>query len=120
MPLISESWPDDTNAEVTGGKGCVRMIRSYVGSITKELVRYKKFPLLCYSCVDEVLGHSDHLGVIICLPQGNKDTKIVWRTYAHQTSNVIEKFLGGNVFRYVVEESLAKLAKKWPIEPRKR
>lgn len=73
MPFISDSWADQTKSEK--GPGVIRTIQAWDGSTTLEEVKYEQFPMLCYSCLKETLGHSNHLGVLVCLPVDEDQSK---------------------------------------------
>jgi hypothetical protein len=74
-------------------------------------VKYLDYPLLCYSCVNTVLGQEDHLSVIMCFPSKNDPRKTVveWRCYASTTWWSPVAFVGKNTFQYVATKGLINL-----------
>ena len=64
-----KSWADDSNAEVPGQVGSVRVIQSPVGTLIHEVVKAYDAPrMLAYSAEDSALFGlcTDHLGVVTC------------------------------------------------------
>jgi hypothetical protein len=125
MPFISDSWADNTKSD--SGPGVIRTIQSWDGGLTLEEVKFQTFPLYCYSCMKDTLGHFNHLGALVCVEGGDEQgrflvskftntpvTTLVWRTYAVMTSNSLMRWTGSTTFYYVIENSLNSLAKKWP------
>ena len=93
------------------------MITSY-GKVTQEVVRAFEPPTwLAYSATNQSLGgmYTDHLGVLICEPEGTDKTRFQWRTYAQPAYLPFMRWLGKNVFKFVIEKSLKNLRKRFPV-----
>jgi uncharacterized protein YndB with AHSA1/START domain len=116
MPMMKRCRVDNTRAQNPGGVGAVRVIDSGFGEPTREEVRAFEPPtLLAYSASDASLRglFRGHLGVLICEPHPVGGTWLSWLSYARSGTGPA-KFLGPGVFRFVIQQSLARLAARFP------
>ncbi len=116
MPMMRRCQVDNTHAQVPGGVGAVRVIDSGFGAPTREEVRaYEPPELLAYSASDASLRglFTSHLGVIVCEGRPAGGTQLSWLSYARPGLGP-QKFLGPRVFQFVIQQSLARLAARFP------
>ena len=111
-----KSWTDNSEAEVPGEVGAVRVIKS--GGSTPVLERVKAYDaprMLAYCANDEAfLGLcSDHLGVMTCEPHPDGGTVICWLAYGRLASNPLKAWAGKKLFQVALGGGMKNLERKF-------
>jgi len=117
MPMMKRCHVDNARAQVPGGVGAVRVIDSGIGAPTHEEVRAFEPPaLLAYSATDASLRglFTSHLGVLVCEAHPAGGARLNWLSYARPGVGP-QKFLGPRVFKFMIQQSLARLAARFPV-----
>jgi len=117
MPMMKRCRVDNAQAREPGGVGAVRVIDSGIGQPTRETVMAFEPPqLLAYSADDASLRglFTRHLGVLVCEPHPQGGSWLSWLSYAQPGSGP-QKFFGPSVFKLVVQQSLSRLAQRFPV-----
>jgi uncharacterized protein YndB with AHSA1/START domain len=112
-----KTWADDTNAEVPGQVGSVRMIQGSSGKPVREVVKAFEAPrMLAYSANDEALlgTCTDHLGVFTCEPHPDGGTVVCWLAYGRVASSKIKAWAGKKIFRVALGGGMKNLERKFP------
>ncbi len=117
MSLIKRSEVDNSDAEVPGQVGAVRVIHAPVGKPTLEkVVAFEPGRLLAYSASDaSLMGmYRDHVGVLVTEPAAEGGSLFTWLTYCN-TGTVPMRWLGPPMFTYMVRTSLKNLERLFPL-----
>lgn len=112
-----KSWADDSNAEVPGQVGSVRMIKGSFGEPVREVVKAYDAPrMLAYSANDgALLGLcTDHLGVVTCEPHPTGGTIMCWQAYGRLARNPAKAFAGKKLFQVALTNGMKNLERKFP------
>jgi uncharacterized protein YndB with AHSA1/START domain len=111
-----KTWADDTNAEVPGQVGSVRMIQGAFGKPFREVVRAYEAPrMLAYSAPDNALFGlcTRHLGVLTCEPHPGGGTVICWQAYGRLPRNRIKAWGGRKLFQVALSNGMKNLERKF-------
>jgi len=112
-----ESWVDNTNAEVPGQVGAVRIIRGAAGKHIRETVKAYEAPrMLAYSADDEAFFGlcSDHLGVLTCEPHPDGGTVVCWLAYGRLAPMQAKAWGGRKMFQVALGNGMNNLERKFP------
>ena len=107
-----KTWADDTNAEVPGQVGSVRMIQGAMGAPMRELVKAYEAPrMLAYSANNASLFGlcTDHLGVLTCEAHPHGGTVLCWQAYGRLPNSRPKAWAGRKLFQVVLSNSLKNL-----------
>ncbi len=116
MPLISRVSVDDSEAEVQGQVGAVRVIEPPLGPTTRErVVAFEPGRLLAYAATDaSLMGmFRNHLGVLTTEPHPLGGTHLTWLSHG-SPGTLPMRLLGRFIFRFVIGRSMRALEKKFP------
>jgi uncharacterized protein YndB with AHSA1/START domain len=111
-----KSWTDNSNAQVPGQVGAVRMIQSLAGKPIREVVKAYEAPrMLAYSANDEAFFGlcQDHLGVVTCEPHPDGGTVVCWLAYGRLASTPAKAWAGRTLFQVVLSKSMKNLERKF-------
>lgn len=111
-----KSWTDNSEAEVPGQVGAVRMIKSGSSTPVRETVKAYDAPrMLAYSANDEAfLGLcSDHLGVMTCEPHPDGGTVVCWLAYGRLSGNPAKAWAGKKLFQVALGFGMKNLERKF-------
>ncbi len=111
------SFADDTQAEVPGQVGSVRVIRSPVGEPVREVVKAFEAPrMLAYSADDRTFRGlcTDHLSVLTCEAHPAGGTVACWQAYGKLASNRAKAWAGKKLFQLALSNSMKSLERKFP------
>ncbi|MGB8332398.1 MAG: SRPBCC family protein [Polyangiales bacterium] len=111
-----KSWQDDTNAELPGRVGSVRVIQSMAGQPVRETVRAFESPrMLAYAANDAAfLGLcTDHLGVMTCEPHPNGGTVLCWLAYGRLARNPLKAWAGRKLLQVALGKGMNRLERKF-------
>ena len=112
-----KTWADDTNAEIPGQVGSVRMIQGAAGKPFRETVKAFEAPrMLAYSADDAALlgTCTDHLGVVTCEPHPDGGTVICWLAYGRLASSTAKGWAGKKLFQVALSRGMNNLERKFP------
>lgn len=118
IPGARKSWPDDSEADVPGQRGSVRVISSGFGKPTRERIKAFEAPrALAYSASDSSLMGlmTEHLSVIGCEPHPDGGSVFSWLAYGRLPSNRLKAFIGTKVFQAVLHGGTKALERKFPL-----
>jgi len=111
-----KSWTDNSEAEVPGQVGAVRVIKSGGSTLVRERVKAYEAPrMLAYSANDEAfLGLCfDHLGVMTCEPHPDGGTVICWLAYGRLASKPLKAWGGTKLFQVALGRGMKNLERKF-------
>jgi len=111
-----QSRSDDSNAEVPGQVGAVRVIQSVTGEPVREIVRAYEAPhMLAYSANDGAfLGLcTEHLGVMTCEPHPGGGTVLCWLAYGRLPNNALKAWAGRKLFQVALGKGMKRLERKF-------
>ncbi|UCH30373.1 MAG: SRPBCC family protein [Myxococcales bacterium] len=109
------SWADNSDAEVPGQVGAVRVIQSRAGPPVREVVKAYEAPrMLAYSAEDAAfMGMcTDHLGVLTCEPHPDGGTVVCWQAYGKLASNPAKAWGGKKLFQVALSNGMKNLERK--------
>jgi uncharacterized protein YndB with AHSA1/START domain len=112
-----KTWADNTNAEIPGQVGSVRMIRGTPGNAARETVKAFEAPrMLAYSASNGSLFGTctDHLGVLTCEPHPDGGTVVCWLAYGRLARSPVKAWLGKKLFQVALGNSMKNLKQKFP------
>jgi uncharacterized protein YndB with AHSA1/START domain len=120
MPMIKRCRVDNRRASVPGGVGAVRLIDAGVGRPTEEtVIAFEPPTLLAYSASDASLRglFTGHVGVLVSEPHPAGGSRLSWLSHARPGTGP-QRLLGPGVLAWVVQRSLAGLARQFPLSRR--
>jgi len=112
-----KTWADDTNAEVPGQVGSVRMIQGAGGKPFAEVVKAFEAPrMLAYSAQEGALFGTctEHLGVFTCEPHPDGGTVACWLAYGRLASSKPKAWAGMKIFQVALGNGMKNLERKFP------
>jgi uncharacterized protein YndB with AHSA1/START domain len=112
-----KGWTDNSNAEIPGQVGAVRMLKSVAGEPIREVVKaYDPPRMLAYSAGDGAfLGLcTEHLGVMTCEPHPDGGTVVCWLAYGKLASNPVKAWAGRKLFQVALGRGMKNLERKFP------
>jgi uncharacterized protein YndB with AHSA1/START domain len=112
-----KSWVDNTNAEVPGQVGTVRIIQGAGGKHVRETVKAYEAPrLLAYSANDGAfLGLCfDHLGVLTCEPHPDGGTVVCWVAFGRLAAAPPKAWGGRKLLQVALRNGMKNLERKFP------
>lgn len=115
--LSKKTWADDTNAEIPGQVGSVRMIQGAAGKPIRETVKEFEAPrMLAYSANDGAFFGTctDHLGVLACEPHPDGGTVVCWLAYGRLARSPVKAWVGKKVFQVALRNGMKNLERKFP------
>jgi uncharacterized protein YndB with AHSA1/START domain len=111
-----KSWTDNSNAEIPGQVGAVRVIKSPAGGPVREVVKAYEAPrMLAYAANDGAfLGLcTDHLGVMTCEPHPDGGTVVCWLAYGRLADHPVKAWAGKKLFQVALGKGMKKLERKF-------
>ncbi len=117
MPLLKRVTVDNSEAEVAGQVGAVRLIEAPAAPVTRErVVAFEQDKLLAYSASDASLMGMlrNHLGVLTCEPHPDGGTWFSWLSYG-EPGAVPMGWLGNPMFRFMIGRSVKNLQRRFPV-----
>ena len=117
IPGVRKSWTDDSNADVPGEVGAIRMISTGFGKPVREVVKAFEAPrMIAYSATDDSLRgvYTDHLSVLTCEPHPSGGTVLAWLAYALPADHPIKRWAGKKVFQVTLRGAIKALERKFP------
>lgn len=112
-----KTWSDDSQAELPGQVGAVRMIQGSMGPPVREVVKAYEAPrMLAYSANDSAFFGTctDHLGVMTCEPHPDGGTVVCWLAYGRLPSSPVKAWAGKKLFKVALSNGMKSLGKKFP------
>jgi hypothetical protein len=110
------SRADNSQAEVPGQVGAVRVIQSKLGPPVHEVVKAYEAPrMLAYSAENAAfMGMcTDHLGVLTCEPHPDGGTVVCWQAYGKLASNPAKAWGGKKLFQVALSNGMKNLERKF-------
>jgi uncharacterized protein YndB with AHSA1/START domain len=111
-----KSWTDDTNAQVPGQVGSVRVIQSVAGKPVREVVKAYEAPrMMAYAANDGAFFGlcTDHLGVMTCEPHPSGGTVLCWLAYGRLASHPVKAWAGRKLFQVALGTGMERLERKF-------
>ena len=114
--LSKKTWADNTNAEVPGQVGSVRMIQGPFGKPFREVVKAYEAPrMLAYSAPNGALFGlcTEHLGVLTCEPHPDGGAVVCWQAYGKLPRNPAKAWGGKKLFQVALSNGMKNLERKF-------
>ena len=112
-----KTWADNTNAEVPGQVGAVRMIQGAAGKPIREVVTAFDAPrMLAYSANDAAFFGTctNHLGVLTCEAHPDGGTVVCWLAYGRLPDSPAKAWAGKKLFQVALSRGMKNLERKFP------
>lgn len=111
-----KTWADNSQAEVPGQVGAVRMIEGRMGATVREVVKAFDAPrMLAYSANDAAFFGTctDHLGVLTCEAHPDGGTVVCWLAYGRLPDSPAKAFAGKQLLRVALSNGMKSLERKF-------